>query len=107
MAKDYRYADAVRLLGGADAAVEKIDLLLSIGTLGLWDVIDAKQQFMQVGNTLLGRWREWRTGREWHSRTERMEAAHTILVITAFFGPWRSNRCSCSCSRCMTPTGTR
>ncbi|MGW4966231.1 NACHT N-terminal helical domain 7-containing protein [Nonomuraea sp. NPDC004186] len=85
MAKDYRYADAVRLLGGADPAVEKIDLLLSIGTLGLWDVIDAKQQFVQVGNTLLGRWREWRTGREWHSRTERMEAAHTILVITAFF----------------------
>ncbi|MEU6781650.1 hypothetical protein ABZ912_20815 [Nonomuraea angiospora] len=66
MAKDYRYADAVRLPGGADPAVERIDLLLSIGTLGLWDVIDAKQQFVQVGNALLDRWREWRTGREWH-----------------------------------------
>ncbi|MFB9630293.1 NACHT and WD40 repeat domain-containing protein [Nonomuraea helvata] len=85
MAKEYRYADAVRLLGGADPAVATIDLWLSVGTLGLWDMIDAKQQFVQVGNALLGRWREWRAGREWHSRTERIEAAHTILVITAFF----------------------
>lgn len=85
MAKDYSYADAIRLLGGEDPTVKNINLLLGIGTLGLWGVIDAQQQFVQVGSDLLGRWREWRSDHKWRSRTERIEAAHTILVITAFF----------------------
>ncbi|SEU42868.1 NACHT N-terminal helical domain 7-containing protein [Nonomuraea wenchangensis] len=28
---------------------------------------------------------EWRSGKGWRSRTERIEAAHEILVLTSFF----------------------
>ncbi|MFI6903719.1 NACHT domain-containing protein [Nonomuraea sp. NPDC050394] len=85
MAREYRYADAVRLLGGDDPAVRALDTVLGAATLGLWDLIDAKGELIRVGNDLLGRWRDWRAGKEWRGRTDRIEAAHTILVLTAFF----------------------
>lgn len=79
-----RYVDAVRLLGGPDPMVKRIDTILSVGSLGLWDLIDAKGELIRVSNELLGRWREWRSGDDWRSRTERIEAAHTILVASSF-----------------------
>ncbi|MFI6326124.1 NACHT domain-containing protein [Nonomuraea sp. NPDC050556] len=79
-----RYVDAVRLLGGPDPMVRRIETILSVGTLGLWDLIDAKSELIRMSNELLGRWREWRSGDDWRSRTERIEAAHTILVISSF-----------------------
>ncbi|RSN14353.1 hypothetical protein DMB42_07490 [Nonomuraea sp. WAC 01424] len=85
MNREYRYGDAVRLLGGTDPAIKKLDTLLGLGTLGLWDLVDAKNELIRLGNDLLGRWREWRSGDDWRSRTERIEAAHEILVITSLF----------------------
>ncbi|MEV6030572.1 hypothetical protein AB0L65_05455 [Nonomuraea sp. NPDC052116] len=84
MARGYRYVDAVRLLGGQDPAVKALDTLLGVGTLGLWDLIEAKNELVKVGNDLLGRWRDWRSDKVWRSRTERLEAAHAILVVTAY-----------------------
>ncbi|MFC5820961.1 NACHT domain-containing protein [Nonomuraea harbinensis] len=84
MARGYRYSDAVRLLGGQDPTLKVLETVLGAGTLGMWDLIDAKGELIKVGNDLLGRWREWRVGQKWSSRTERLEAAHTILVVTAF-----------------------
>ncbi|MBT2232121.1 hypothetical protein KLK06_40360 [Nonomuraea sp. NEAU-A123] len=51
----------------------------------MWDLIDAKTELIKVGNDLLGRWRDWRASKVWRDRTERIEAAHTVLVVTAFF----------------------
>ncbi|MFF4617555.1 NACHT domain-containing protein [Nonomuraea jabiensis] len=84
MARGYRYVDAVRLLGGQDPAVKALDTLLGVGTLGVWDLIEAKNELVKVGNDLLGRWRDWRSDKVWRSRTERLEAAHAILVVTAY-----------------------
>ncbi|MFI6291750.1 NACHT domain-containing protein [Nonomuraea sp. NPDC050790] len=84
MRRGYRYSDAVRLLGGQDPAIKALDTLLGVGTLGVWDLIEAKNELTKVGNDLLSRWKDWRAGRQWRSRTERIEAAHTILVVTAF-----------------------
>jgi hypothetical protein len=84
MARGYRYVDAVRLLGGQDPAVKTLDTLLGIGTLGVWDLIEAKNELIKVGNDLLGRWRDWRSDKVWRSRTERLEAAHAILVVTSY-----------------------
>ncbi|GAA3216420.1 NACHT domain-containing protein [Nonomuraea helvata] len=84
MARGYRYVDAVRLLGGEDPAVKALDILLGVGTLGVWDLIEAKNELVKVGNGLLGRWRDWRADKVWRSRTERLEAAHAILVVTAY-----------------------
>ncbi|NUW40652.1 NACHT domain-containing protein [Nonomuraea rhodomycinica] len=85
MNREYRYSDAVRLLGGTAPVVKELDTLLSAGTLGLWDLIEAKNELVKVGGDLLGRWSEWRAGDAWRSRTERIEAAHTVLVYTALF----------------------
>ncbi|MFG1703751.1 NACHT domain-containing protein [Nonomuraea sp. M3C6] len=85
MNREYRYGDAVRLLGGTDPAIKKLDTLLGLGTLGLWDLVDAKNELIKLGNDLLGRWREWRSGDDWRSRTERIEAAYEILVFTSLF----------------------
>ncbi|MEV4017113.1 hypothetical protein AB0J35_42130 [Nonomuraea angiospora] len=84
MARGYRYVDAVRLLGGQDPAVKALDTLLGVATLGIWDLIEAKNELIKVGNDLLGRWRDWRADKVWRSRTERLEAAHAILVVTAY-----------------------
>ncbi len=85
MNREYRYGNALRLLGATDPAIKKLDTLLGLGTLGLWDLIEAKNELIKVGNDLLGRWHEWRSGKGWRSRTERIEAAHEILVLTSFF----------------------
>ncbi|MEV0582583.1 hypothetical protein [Nonomuraea sp. NPDC050310] len=85
MARGYRYVDAVRLLNGDEPAIQDLDTVLGVATLGLWDLIDVKGQLVQVGKDLLARWREWRSRSSWRSRTERIEAAHTIVVVTAFF----------------------
>ncbi|MEU6997235.1 hypothetical protein [Nonomuraea sp. NPDC046570] len=82
---EYRYGDAVRLLGGVDPLIRSLDTALSVGTLGLWDLIDAKNELVKVCNDLLGRWREWRSDGDWLSRTKRIEAANTILVVASFF----------------------
>ncbi|MEV1175724.1 hypothetical protein [Nonomuraea sp. NPDC049784] len=84
MARGFRYVDAVRLLGGQDPAIRALDTLLGVGTLGVWDLIEVKNELIKVGNDLLGRWRDWRADKVWRSRTERLEAAHAILAVTAY-----------------------
>ncbi|MFE3453056.1 NACHT domain-containing protein [Nonomuraea sp. NPDC059194] len=80
----HRYVDALRLLGGPDPLIRKIDTATG-AVFAFTPLVDAKNELIKVGNDLLGRWREWRSATDWRSRTERIEAAHTILVVTAFF----------------------
>ncbi|SNY73793.1 NACHT domain-containing protein [Paractinoplanes atraurantiacus] len=93
MGKTLSYADAARLLGGGDSklvtALDNIagGLLLAAvpafpAVLGLFD---AKAEFARLGRDLVRGAAEKRSGLSRHSRTQRIEAAHSILVVTAFF----------------------
>ncbi len=53
--------------------------------LPIAELIEAKNELIKVSNELLSKWRNWREGGSWQSRTSRMEAAHTIIVLEAFF----------------------
>ncbi|MFK4042391.1 hypothetical protein ACI2LC_41885 [Nonomuraea wenchangensis] len=48
MNREYRYGNALRLLGATDPAIKKLDTLLGLGTLGLWDLTEAKNELIKV-----------------------------------------------------------
>ncbi|MDP9794786.1 hypothetical protein J2S43_003298 [Catenuloplanes nepalensis] len=93
MARDLSYDDAVRILGGDHARIAKLlDTLLGAGMLALVgpfpDVLgwfDAKAELSRVTTDLVGRLAEHRSGLSRYERTRRLEAAHAVLVVTAFF----------------------
>jgi hypothetical protein len=91
--KTLSYADAVKLLGGQDSkAVTALDratggLLLAAvpfapAVIG-W--FDARAEFVRLGHELVRAASERRSGLSRHTRTRRIEAAHAVLVVTAFF----------------------
>ncbi|MEU4580041.1 MULTISPECIES: hypothetical protein [Nonomuraea] len=84
MGDKYRYIDAVRLLGGADPALEALVSTGTVALLPVAGVMEARGALVKLGAELLGRWREWRPGSTWRSRTDRFEAAHAVLVVTAY-----------------------
>ncbi|GIE90632.1 hypothetical protein SAMN06264365_12146 [Actinoplanes regularis] len=93
MPRPLGYSDAVRLLGGQDskvvAALEKITGgLLLLGTPAVPTLLgwfDAKAEFVRLSHELVRGFSERRSGLSRHTRTERLEAAHAVLVIAAFF----------------------
>lgn len=88
MARGYRYVDAVRLLGGNDPLITSLDTVMGAATLGalpVMELIEAKNELVKLGGELLRRWRGRKAEADWSSRTEQLEAAHTILVVSAFF----------------------
>ncbi|WP_214416691.1 NACHT domain-containing protein [Sphaerisporangium fuscum] len=92
MSREVRYADAVRLLGGESGAAKALDTVLGGGLLvgsvfnpALLALFDPKADFVGVGRELVGRARGLVKGKDRRSRTELLEAAHTIVVVTAFF----------------------
>ncbi|GAA4945989.1 NACHT domain-containing protein [Actinoplanes utahensis] len=93
MARSLSYADAARLLGGQNSkiitALEKIAGVLMLGTAPVADAVlswfDAKADFVRLSNELVRNLAEHRSGLSRYGRTERLEAAHTVIVVTAFF----------------------
>ena len=93
MASRLRYSDAVKLLGGSSPAVQAIDNLLgsalSVATLGgsdtALDFFDAKAEMVRLGRIAAGRLQDAVRGQGRYDRNLRLEAAHAILVVTAFF----------------------
>ncbi|WIM98818.1 hypothetical protein ACTOB_002435 [Actinoplanes oblitus] len=93
MARSLSYADAVRLLGGQDskvvAALDDIvgGVLLAAtpAVPALLGLFDAKAELVRLGHDLVRAFAERRGGLSRHSRTRRLEAAHTVIVVTAFF----------------------
>ncbi|MFI6576425.1 NACHT domain-containing protein [Nocardiopsis sp. NPDC050513] len=88
MARQLTYADALRILGENDSQVLDLAEKLADGGLGLLGVPDlfglrgelvsrGRQAVEGIGDKIRGRSRM--------SRTERIEAAHQILVVVAFF----------------------
>ncbi|GAB7051083.1 hypothetical protein JCM9534A_62090 [Catenuloplanes indicus JCM 9534] len=93
MARDISYDDAVRILGGDHAGIQKLlDTLLGAGMLALVgpfrDVLgwfDAKAELSRVTAALVSRLADHRSGLSRYERTQRLEAAHAVIVVTAFF----------------------
>ncbi|WP_189241425.1 NACHT domain-containing protein [Planobispora rosea] len=92
MAKPISYADAVRMLGEEPVvtALDKVfgGALLSAATMGASDALswfDPKPDAVRLGHQLVGGLRDRITGLGRYDRTQRLQAAHAIIVITAFY----------------------
>ncbi|MEO3746072.1 hypothetical protein [Plantactinospora sp. B5E13] len=93
MSRTLSYADAARLLGGARSPlVTALDNLTGGILLGaavvapaVLGLFDAKAEFVRLSHELVGRLGDRRAGLSRYGRTERLAAAHRVLVVTAFF----------------------
>ena len=86
------YVDAVRLLGGDEPAVGRLGRLagvaagaMTVASVGTVDFFALRSEAVKWGNAMLGRWRERATGLSRFDRTERLVAAHSVIVVTAFY----------------------
>ncbi|WP_158273899.1 NACHT domain-containing NTPase [Micromonospora sp. RP3T] len=87
------YADAVRLLGGEKSKVvdwfDKLTggvlLAASVPVPALLGIFDAKAEFVRLGHELMRGVSEKRSGLSRYGRTQRLEAAHAVIAVTAFF----------------------
>ncbi|WP_250032953.1 NACHT domain-containing protein [Paractinoplanes maris] len=87
------YADAVRILGGTGPFAQAADTLLggvlSVATAGGSDLaislFDAKTEVVRLGGLVTTRINDSVRGLGRHDRSERLQAAHVVLVVTAFF----------------------
>jgi hypothetical protein len=93
VARTLSYVDAVRLLGGDDEALlNRLDSLAS-GVMvalipaapGVAALLDAKIEVARLGHDLIRHFRERRAGLGRYDRTQRLAAAHTVLVVVAYF----------------------
>src|SRR6476660_2445724 len=93
VAKKLSYSDAVKLLGGKDgravaAADRAVSSLIQGVVPGSTDVLNwfgAKIEFVRLGRGLVRNLYENRTGLSRYDRTQRIEAAHAVIVIVAYF----------------------
>ncbi|MER7444151.1 NACHT domain-containing protein [Micromonospora avicenniae] len=87
------YADAVRLLGGEKSRLVDWFDKLTAGTLlvaavpvpALLGIFDARTEFVRLGHELVRGVAEKRSGLSRYGRTRRLEAAHAVIAVTAFF----------------------
>ncbi|MEU4422573.1 AAA family ATPase [Actinoplanes sp. NPDC024001] len=93
MPQGLTYHDAVKLLGGSGPLVRIADNLLggalSLATAGGSDaalsLFDAKAEAIRLGHQVSSRITEIVRGQGRYHRSERLLAAHGVLVVTAFF----------------------
>jgi hypothetical protein len=93
MSQGLKYADAVKLLGGASPAVKAMDDLLggalAVATGGgselALGLFDAKAEVIRLGHVVAGKLHETVRGLGRYDRSSRLQAAHGILVVTSFF----------------------
>jgi hypothetical protein len=91
--KRLSYSDAVRLLGGQDSkivsALDKVagGVLLggaAAGVPGMLTLFGAKAEVVRLGHELVRKLSDWRGDLSRYSRTQRLEAAHAVVVVTAY-----------------------
>ncbi len=93
MSNGLSYGDAVRLLGGQDnkivTALDKITGGVLLGAAPTIPAVlawfEAKGEFIRLCQDLVRGFTERRSGLSRYGRTERLLAAHSVIVITAFF----------------------
>ena len=93
MRRGLGYRDAVRLLGGDPPLLTALDrasgAALSIATGGLSDtvlgVFNAQGRILRLGRGLAAGLRDRLTGAGRVARSQRLEAAHAVIVVAAYF----------------------
>jgi hypothetical protein len=88
MRRSLSYADAVRLLGGGDSQfVKTLDRISALGVLSVpgINLIATCREIVRIGEQLLTRMGERLHGLDRMTRTERLRAAHAVVVLTAYF----------------------
>jgi hypothetical protein len=93
MPETLSYTDAVRLLGGErsklvtalDALTGGAMLATATSVPAVLGWFDAKAEFVRLSHDLVRQIAERRSGLSRFDRTERLAAAHRVLVVTAFF----------------------
>jgi hypothetical protein len=96
--RTFTYADAVRLLGGNTVTgVEWMDRItrgtLRGLTLGMSDVLTCfgvQSELARLGRDLVRNVADQRRGLSRFDRTQRIQAAHSVIVITAYFEALRT-----------------
>ncbi|MEV6846892.1 hypothetical protein [Actinoplanes sp. NPDC051411] len=93
MGRRLSYDDAARILGGDVATIQRlIDVLVGAGMIALvgpfrevlgW--FDAKAELSRITERLITGLVERRRSLSRHERTERLQAAHSLLALAAFF----------------------
>ena len=87
------FADAVRLLGGADEpSVRWLERLTgvaaagaTVATLGGLDLFALRDEVVRWGHAVVGGLRERLAGLHRFDRTQRLVAAHSVIVVVAFY----------------------
>ncbi|WP_066364833.1 NACHT domain-containing protein [Herbidospora mongoliensis] len=89
MAKRVTYADAVKLLGGQSRTIKALDTALGLGLLAggpiTLSLFDAKTEALRLAHQIFGDLREKVSRVPRATRTERLVAAHEVIITTAFF----------------------
>lgn len=90
MTKTFTYADAVRLLGGAGIKkTEWLDRVIGgrrgVAAADVLNLFGVSGELVRFGRDLVGGFADRRQGLSRFDRTQRIQAAHAIIVITAYF----------------------
>jgi len=95
MAKGLRYDDAIKLLGeGQSKTLAAIDAILdgallttaaATGSFEIVGLFDAKSQLIKHGHALVAKLGQRARGVRGQSRMDLLTAAHTVIVLTAYF----------------------
>jgi hypothetical protein len=89
--KTFTYADAVSLLGGSGAKkAEWLDRITGgnrrgVGASDVLSLFGVSGELVRFGRDLVGGFAEHRQGLSRFDRTQRIQAAHAVVVITAYF----------------------
>lgn len=80
------YRDAVALLGGPSAITDVLDKASSMALFGLGaiDLFDARAEAVRLGDAFLRRLRDQVKGLSRYDTTQRLAAAHSVIVVTAY-----------------------
>jgi len=88
MRRSLRYEDAVKVLAGGESQLVKVlDDVSSVMLFGsgVFDLFEAKKEALRLADRLLQKFGEKLRGVDLLTRTERIEAAHHLVRITAYF----------------------
>jgi hypothetical protein len=88
MRRSLSYADAVKMLGGGEIPLVKVlDRFSALGLLAVpgIDLVAVCRELVRAGDELLTRFSERSRGMDRLTRTERLRAAHAVIVLTAYF----------------------
>jgi hypothetical protein len=100
MSEGLAYRDALKILGSSESRLMGLLDAAATGGLGAWaaasmlagtdatialGLLQLKDEVVRFGQQVMRRVSEWRSGLSRFSRSERLFAAHTVLVVSSYF----------------------